>query len=105
MGAQITMELPAMRLLDDEDALDAFERRHESLGLHGEQKPRGDQADIETVAAQLVYRLAPRTRQRTPGDDRKLAIPLDGRPMIAIAELLKLRATLVELRAMITFTA
>jgi hypothetical protein len=35
VGAQIPVKLPAMRLLDDENAFDALERCRESLGLNG----------------------------------------------------------------------
>jgi hypothetical protein len=35
MGAEIAVELPTMRLFDDEDAIDSLKRRLQTFGLRG----------------------------------------------------------------------
>ena len=62
MGAQITMELPAMRLLDDEDAFDAVERRLNRSGCTGNSN-RGAIKRTSDRATHLFDRLTRRTRQ------------------------------------------
>ena len=97
VGAQIAMELAAVRLLDHQHVLVALQHGGETLGLHRRQQPRRDQCDLDAVAGRAVDRLARRARERTPGDEREIARPLDRGPMVAIDELVELVGALVEL--------
>ena len=73
MGAQVAVELRAVALLDDENALLALERGGELFGPGGRQQPRRDQADLDAVLGRARDRFAGRAGKGAPGDHREIA--------------------------------
>ena len=73
VGPQVAVELRAVALLDDEDALLAGKRSGELLGGWGT-RPRRQQARLDAVAGGAPDRLARRPGKRAPGDHGEVAV-------------------------------